>query len=86
MVLDTSGALSVSSLVSGKTSLAFEKTEMSLICLLFVHDFSFLFLTSGKDPGIIPRNSQPPKSDEAFDMTTPSMEWVNAKVSNLKIP
>ena len=51
-----------------------------------MHGFSFLFLTSGKDPGIIPRNSQPPKSDEAFDMTTPSMEWVNAKASNLKIP
>ncbi|KAL5577623.1 hypothetical protein UlMin_019322 [Ulmus minor] len=26
------------------------------------------------------------ESDEAFDMTTPSMEWVNAKASNLKIP
>ncbi|KAL5583323.1 hypothetical protein UlMin_015765 [Ulmus minor] len=63
-----------------------KKLKLSLICLLFVHDFSFLFLTSGKDPGIIPRNSQPPESDEAFNMTTPSMEWVNAKVSNLIIP
>ncbi|KAG6603449.1 putative protein S-acyltransferase 3, partial [Cucurbita argyrosperma subsp. sororia] len=48
-------------------------------------DFIFLFLTSGRDPGIIPRNSLPPDSDEA-DMTTPSMEWVNHKKPNLKIP
>ncbi|KAL5546937.1 hypothetical protein UlMin_006624 [Ulmus minor] len=54
--------------------------------VLTVLDFSFLFLTSGRDPGIIPRNSQPPESDEAFDMTTSSMEWINAKASDLKIP
>ena len=50
-----------------------------------MQDFIFLFLTSGRDPGIIPRNSIPPDSDEA-DMTTPSMEWVNHKKPNLKIP
>ncbi|KGN54915.1 probable protein S-acyltransferase 1 [Cucumis sativus] len=48
-------------------------------------DFLFLFLTSGRDPGIIPRNSIPPDSEE-IDMTTPSMEWVNHKTPNLKIP
>ncbi|XP_060958501.1 probable protein S-acyltransferase 4 isoform X4 [Cannabis sativa] len=47
--------------------------------------FCFLFLTSGRDPGIIPRNTQPPDSEETFE-STPSMEWVNARVSNLKIP
>ena len=52
----------------------------------FIQDFTFLFLTSGRDPGIIPRNSQPPESEEEFDKTTPSMEWVNNKVSNLKLP
>lgn len=51
----------------------------------FVQDFIFLFLTSGRDPGIIPRNSIPPDSEE-IDMTTPSMEWVNHKTPNLKIP
>ncbi|XP_010111327.2 probable protein S-acyltransferase 1, partial [Morus notabilis] len=54
--------------------------------VLTVLDFLFLFLTSGRDPGIIPRNSQPPESDEASDTPTPSMEWVNAKASGLKIP
>lgn len=48
-----------------------------------MQDFTFLFLTSGRDPGIIPRNTKPPESDE---MTTPSTEWVNSKSPNLKIP
>lgn len=51
-----------------------------------MQDFLFLFLTSGRDPGIIPRNSQPPESDSEPDTPTPSMEWVSAKASNLKIP
>ncbi|GMN63721.1 hypothetical protein TIFTF001_032806 [Ficus carica] len=54
--------------------------------ILTVLDFLFLFLTSGRDPGIIPRNSQPPESDSEPDTPTPSMEWVSAKASNLKIP
>ncbi|KAJ7976511.1 S-acyltransferase [Quillaja saponaria] len=48
-------------------------------------DFTFLFLTSGRDPGIIPRNSQPPETDEVFDRNTSSIEWVN-KTPSLKIP
>jgi palmitoyltransferase ZDHHC9/14/18 len=46
----------------------------------------FLFLTSGRDPGIVPRNSRPPESDEAYDVTTPSMEWVNGRTPHLKLP
>ncbi|KAL5744997.1 hypothetical protein ACOSP7_026143 [Xanthoceras sorbifolium] len=49
-------------------------------------DLSFLFLTSGRDPGIIPRNSRPPDFDEAPDMPTPSMEWVNGRTPHLKLP
>lgn len=48
-------------------------------------DFTFLFLTSTRDPGIIPRNSQPPEVDEALDGSL-SMEWVNNKVLQLRIP
>lgn len=43
-------------------------------------------MTSGRDPGIIPRNSEIPESDESFGKNTPSMEWVNNKTPNLKIP
>ncbi|KAJ8770369.1 hypothetical protein K2173_014982 [Erythroxylum novogranatense] len=54
--------------------------------VLTVMDFTFLFLTSGRDPGIICRNSQPPESDEPVDMNTPSMEWVNNKIGEVRLP
>ncbi|XVF07032.1 hypothetical protein REPUB_Repub06bG0102300 [Reevesia pubescens] len=49
-------------------------------------DLMFLFFTSGRDPGIVPRNSKPPESDEAFDVATPSMEWVNGRTPHLRLP
>lgn len=52
----------------------------------FVQDLLFLFLTSARDPGMVPRNSKPPESDDAFDMATPSMEWVNGRTPHLKLP
>lgn len=51
-----------------------------------MQDFIFLYLTSGRDPGIIPRNARPPESSEPYDGPTPSMEWVNNKSSSLRIP
>ncbi|XP_072976276.1 probable protein S-acyltransferase 4 [Typha angustifolia] len=54
--------------------------------IVTVADLVFLFLTSSRDPGIVPRNSRPPELDETFDITTPSMEWVNAASPNLKLP
>ncbi|TYH28373.1 hypothetical protein ES288_A02G138000v1 [Gossypium darwinii] len=54
--------------------------------LLSALDLLFLFFTSGRDPGILPRNSKPPESDEALDVTTPSMEWVNGRTPHLKLP
>ncbi|KAK8633718.1 hypothetical protein V6N13_014557 [Hibiscus sabdariffa] len=52
------------------------------------NDLGFLFFTSGRDPGTLPRNSTPPPpdSDEAFEETTPSMEWVNGRTPHLKLP
>ncbi|KAK3218214.1 hypothetical protein Dsin_012184 [Dipteronia sinensis] len=64
----------------------FSYPVLSVGVILTVLDFVFLFLTSGRDPGIIPRNSHLPDSDEPFDMTTPSMEWVNNKSLNVKLP
>lgn len=51
-----------------------------------MQDFIFLFLTSGRDPGIIPRNSQPPELDDSIDLNTPSIEWVSHKSLDLKLP
>ncbi|KAL0926933.1 hypothetical protein M5K25_003189 [Dendrobium thyrsiflorum] len=59
-----------------------------LIVGLFISiaDLVFLFLTSGTDPGIVPRNNQPPESDETFDATSSSMEWISGALPNLKLP
>ncbi|KAG5552744.1 hypothetical protein RHGRI_010743 [Rhododendron griersonianum] len=38
-----------------------------------MQDLTFLFLTSSRDPGIVPRNSRPPESDEGYGIGTPSI-------------
>ncbi|KAF7801385.1 putative protein S-acyltransferase 4 [Senna tora] len=53
---------------------------------LIVLDLIFLFLTSGRDPGIVPRNSRPPEFDEEFDLPSPSMEWISGTTPRLKLP
>ncbi|RVX04917.1 putative protein S-acyltransferase 4 [Vitis vinifera] len=59
---------------------------MAVGAFLTILDLMFLFVTSSRDPGIVPRNSKPPELDEAFDVTTPSMEWVNGRTPHLKLP
>jgi len=39
---------------------------------------TFLYTTSGRDPGIIPRNSRPPE-DEDLDSNAPVIDWVGGK-------
>ncbi|KAL0769707.1 hypothetical protein Bca101_034857 [Brassica carinata] len=53
--------------------------------LLTVLDFTFLFLTSSRDPGIIPRNKDAPEG-EGLDKITQSSEWVNNKLGSTKLP
>ncbi|KAI3444254.1 hypothetical protein Pfo_000919 [Paulownia fortunei] len=54
--------------------------------VLTMLDLFFLFLTSSRDPGIVPRNTKPPESDETIEINTPSMEWVNGRTPHLKLP
>ncbi|CAO2207902.1 unnamed protein product [Urochloa humidicola] len=68
--------------------------------LLGLADLAFLFLTSSRDPGIVPRNARPPERAGAGDddpaaaeggdaaMTTPSTEWVVTSAANphLRLP
>ncbi|KAE8692556.1 putative protein S-acyltransferase 4 [Hibiscus syriacus] len=68
------------------TNVGRDYSILILGALLSVLDLVFLFCTSGRDPGILPRNSKPPESDEAFEETTPSMEWVNGRTPHLKLP
>ncbi|XP_010452410.1 PREDICTED: probable protein S-acyltransferase 3 [Camelina sativa] len=49
--------------------------------------FMFLVLTSARDPGIIPRNKTSMNLEDDSDSSlTQSMEWVNNRTPNLKIP
>ncbi|KAI3742184.1 hypothetical protein L1987_59864 [Smallanthus sonchifolius] len=54
----------------------------ALTCL----DITFLFMTSSRDPGIVPRNASPPDPDEAYDLNTPSMEWIHGTTPHLRLP
>lgn len=54
--------------------------------IYYVQDFTFLMMTSGTDPGIVPRNSHLPEADEELNMSTPSTEWINTKTGALKLP
>ncbi|CAH2063916.1 unnamed protein product [Thlaspi arvense] len=54
--------------------------------ILTLLDIFFLFMTSGRDPGIVPRSLRPPESDDAPDSTTPSMEWVSGRTPNIRLP
>lgn len=51
-----------------------------------MQDLIFLFLTSSRDPGIVPRSVRPPESEETFDGATPSMEWVSGRTPHLRLP
>ncbi|VFQ68864.1 unnamed protein product [Cuscuta campestris] len=44
-----------------------------------------LFVTSGRDPGIIPRNSRPPEPDEEVDTSSLSTDWAGSQ-SGISLP
>ncbi|KAI3446533.1 hypothetical protein Pfo_003198, partial [Paulownia fortunei] len=53
--------------------------------VLTVLDLAFLFMTSARNPGIVPRNKRPPDSDSTSNSTS-SMEWINCATPDLKLP
>ncbi|KAK4432019.1 putative protein S-acyltransferase 2 [Sesamum alatum] len=52
--------------------------------ILTVLALTFLFLTSARNPGIVPRNSLPPEDGSCH--STASMDWINATSPDLKLP
>ncbi|KAF0889023.1 hypothetical protein E2562_021079 [Oryza meyeriana var. granulata] len=50
-----------------------------------MQDLFFLFMTSARDPGIVPRNTRaPPEADELLGSTTPSMEWSTGRTPRMR--
>ncbi|CAH8382166.1 unnamed protein product [Eruca vesicaria subsp. sativa] len=65
----------------------FNYTVLTSAFILTLLVFTFLFLTSARDPGIIPRNKTSVNIEDGSDNSlTQSMEWVNSKTPHLKIP
>lgn len=54
--------------------------------ILTTLDLTFLYLTSGRNPGIVPRNSRPPEAEELSSSASISMEWINSATPELKLP
>eukprot|EP00268_Persea_americana_P045117 TRINITY_DN45872_c0_g1_i3.p1 TRINITY_DN45872_c0_g1~~TRINITY_DN45872_c0_g1_i3.p1 ORF type:complete len:411 (+),score=32.80 TRINITY_DN45872_c0_g1_i3:264-1496(+) len=59
---------------------------LTVALIITILDLLFLFLTSARDPGIIPRNARPMESDDEMDLSTLSMEWVNGRTPHLRLP
>ncbi|RWR79727.1 zinc finger protein [Cinnamomum micranthum f. kanehirae] len=60
---------------------------LAVAAIITISDLIFLFVTSGRDPGIVPRNTRPFESEEMFDLaTTPSMEWIQGRTPHLRVP
>lgn len=62
------------------------KLVIELNVILFMQDLTFLYLTSGRNPGIVPRNSRPPEAEELSSSASISMEWINSATPELKLP
>lgn len=57
------------------------------ICAIFtVYVVILLFLTSGRDPGIIPRNAHPPEPDEEGDSSSLSADWPGSQSGAPNLP
>ncbi|KAL4354052.1 hypothetical protein GQ457_06G004890 [Hibiscus cannabinus] len=48
---------------------------IAILILLTIYDLILLLLTSGRDPGIIPRNTHPPEHEEEW--STMSTDWLS---------
>ncbi|KAE8711796.1 putative protein S-acyltransferase 9 [Hibiscus syriacus] len=53
---------------------------VAVLILLTIYDLILLLLTSGRDPGIIPRNSHPPEPEE--DYSSISTDWLGSQSSS----
>jgi palmitoyltransferase ZDHHC9/14/18 len=51
-----------------------------------MQDLVLLFMTSARDPGIVPRNTraQPDEADEFLGSNTPSMDWSSGRTLRMR--
>ncbi|CAA0832885.1 Probable protein S-acyltransferase 3 [Striga hermonthica] len=58
---------------------------LSVAIVLTILDLAFLYMTSSRNPGIIPRNRQPPDIDNTSNSIT-SIDWITSATPDLKLP
>ncbi|KAK1386742.1 S-acyltransferase [Heracleum sosnowskyi] len=66
-----------------KTSPEYGYSVLIVGIVLLVLDLIFLILTSGTNPGIVPRSSRPPESGTS---STISMDWLSTSTSGRRVP
>eukprot|EP01018_Ginkgo_biloba_P017836 Gb_02133 [translate_table: standard] len=59
---------------------------MAVAIIFTVYDLFLLLLTSGRDPGIIPRNAHPPEPEEDFDAAVSPAEWGGGQTPRPRVP
>ncbi|KAL0453300.1 UNVERIFIED_CONTAM: putative protein S-acyltransferase 4 [Sesamum latifolium] len=68
-----------------RTEVVYGHVVLIVGLVLTVLDLTFLYLTSARDPGIVPRNYRPPDSDGTVNGSTHT-NWVNSGIPDLKLP
>ncbi|TVU50716.1 hypothetical protein EJB05_02103 [Eragrostis curvula] len=61
------------------------RAAVVIVILTTIMDLVFLFMTSTRDPGIVPRNTRaPPEADELLGSNTPSMDWSSGRTPRMR--
>ncbi|KAL6870636.1 hypothetical protein ACP4OV_014484 [Aristida adscensionis] len=61
------------------------RAALLTVIITTILDLVFLFMTSARDPGIVPRNTRaPPEADELFGFNTPSMDWSSGRTPQMR--
>ncbi|KAL3819654.1 hypothetical protein ACJIZ3_005559 [Penstemon smallii] len=67
-----------------KVDMMYEHVVLIVGLILTVLDLTFLFMTSARNPGIVPRNSRPPDAESVHSAS--SMDWYKSGTLDIKLP
>ncbi|XP_062197912.1 probable protein S-acyltransferase 1 isoform X2 [Phragmites australis] len=62
------------------------RAALLIVIITTIMDLVFLYMTSARDPGIVPRNTRapPPEADELLGSSTPSMDWSGGRTPRMR--
>nr|XP_010910250.1 probable protein S-acyltransferase 7 isoform X1 [Elaeis guineensis] len=59
---------------------------IAIVIIFTVHTLFLLLLTSGRDPGIIPRNAHPPEPEDVGEASNSSVDWPGSQHGAPSLP